>query len=180
MSKTKTNQPKKVTLKHLSGKHDIDMKSLRGILMDAWLIKKGARKVEKKKAKAIIHQYMGTGKVSAWALEHITGVSWSELFTYFALWLLATVSLIGLVNTFKKLDQQWPIGSNAPATISEFVREEAEVFNAAEIVDVQEDTWMVEGNENTEENIADMIAIPTEESHSAGIALPSELPKTWS
>ena len=52
---------KKVSLKHLSKKHDISMSELRPLLVSQWLIKHKDKKVFKKPAKKLIREYLSDG-----------------------------------------------------------------------------------------------------------------------
>lgn len=94
MAKTKL---KKVTLWHLSRKHDMPMKELRSLLEDHKLIASWAKKVEKKPAKALIRAYQWVSKKSSWWL-----LSWFEKnpIGYVLLGSLAFMSLFGFLKNY--------------------------------------------------------------------------------
>ena len=86
---------KKVTLWHLSKKHNISIDQLRTLFVSEWLMKKWARKVVKKPAKKLIASYLSASDVATSSLRW-----WftKEMRWYLALWALALWAIFWFMN----------------------------------------------------------------------------------
>ncbi len=89
---------KKVTLWHLSKKHDISLDELRTLFVWEWLMKDWARKVFKKPAKELIAAYQSTqtDTVAWWLISRF----FQSTLWYLLLWWVSLLWLLAFTNTY--------------------------------------------------------------------------------
>ncbi len=167
-----TKKLKKVTLGHLSRKHNMSIDELRTLFVEEGLMKKNARKVTKKPAKELIRAFQSADAGWLWIFGGITNWFRSNKWSYPLIGALALLSLFGYLGA---MADEWRTADLIEA--SAIVQESgAEDHGSAFFPD----TNIVLGGEQalvwTIEVSADQNAVDQEEfDHAAA----SSLPKTW-